>query len=196
MPSTGKKVVLEYCGPNTNKPLHLGHIRNMLIGYASANLLSRVGHQVHKVNIYNDRGIAICKSMVAWKHFGEGKTPQSTQTKGDHFVGEYYVAFDQAYKKEVEELIAEGKTKEEAENNAPLLLEARAMLRQWEKGDQEVIDLWNTMNSWVYEGFEQTFSRLGVDFEKHYKESDYYQDGKRLVEEGLQQGPLSRRRRR
>ncbi len=193
LPSTGKKVVLEYCGPNTNKPLHLGHIRNMLIGYASANLLSRVGHQVHKVNIYNDRGIAICKSMVAWKHFGEGKTPETTQTKGDHFVGEFYVAFDQAYKKEVEELMAEGKTKEEAENNAPLLLEARSMLRQWEKGDQEVINLWNMMNSWVYDGFEQTFSRLGVDFEKHYKESDYYQDGKRLVEEGLQQGIYTQR---
>lgn len=275
-----EKIVLEYCGPNTNKPLHLGHIRNMLIGYATANLLEYAGNEVHKVNIYNDRGIAICKSMLAWQKFGEGKTPQSEGIKGDHFVGQFYVKFDEHYKKEVEEirikikdgafnidlnssdklvtlnsdlndlkkllkteskinlaskpyfkdylnyleekislvqfekilseklrvtlinefdkkthdrfLIFEKKKKEikdfiqeHAEKTSPLIQEARKMLQLWEAGDKETVALWETMNNWVYEGFEETFEALGVDFEKHYKESEYYERGKELVEEGL-----------
>ena len=181
----GRKIVLEYCGPNTNKPLHLGHIRNMLLGYSTANLLEFAGHEVHKVNIYNDRGIAICKSMLAWQKFGKGETPESTNTKGDHFVGRFYVEFDKQYKMEVAQLISEGKSKEVAEKQAPLLLEAREMLVKWEQGDKEVVALWEKMNSWCYAGFEETFKALGVDFEKHYKESDYYLRGKDLVEEGL-----------
>jgi arginyl-tRNA synthetase len=181
----GQNIVLEYCGPNTNKPLHLGHIRNMLIGYATASLLEYAGHEVHKVNIYNDRGIAICKSMLAWQKFGEGKTPQSEGIKGDHFVGDFYVKFDVEYKKEVEQLMASGQSKEEAEKNSQLINEAREMLRLWEAGDAETVALWNKMNNWVYEGFEQTFQSLGVDFEKHYKESEYYERGKELVLEGL-----------
>lgn len=274
--NTKKKTVIEYCGPNTNKPLHLGHIRNMLLGYSTANLLSFAGNEVHKVNIYNDRGIAICKSMLAWQKFGEGKTPESEGIKGDHFVGKYYVEFDKHYKVEVEknknkikkgelnlnpndssefyklnselndikkqlrnesklnlaskayfndylEYINEGLTlvqfeeklsvplvkefddktfkmilsfekkkneirdfiQEKAEKESVLLKEAQAMLVKWEAGDEEVLALWNKMNNWCYEGFEVTFKALGVDFEKHYKESDYYERGKELVEEGL-----------
>ena len=181
-------VVLEYCGPNTNKPLHLGHIRNMLLGYSTANLLQFSGKKVHKVNIYNDRGIAICKSMLAWKKFGKGETPESTNTKGDHFVGRFYVEFDQQNRKQIEALIKEGKSKEEAEKQTPLLLEAREMLVKWEQGDKETIALWEMMNAWCYDGFEETFKALGVDFEKHYKESDYYMRGKELVDEGLKNG--------
>jgi arginyl-tRNA synthetase len=183
-----QKIVLEYCGPNTNKPLHLGHIRNMLIGYATASLLEYAGNEVHKVNIYNDRGIAICKSMLAWQKFGEGKTPQSEGFKGDHFVGNFYVKFDVEYKKEVANLMSTGQSKEQAEKNSQLINEAREMLRLWEAGDAETIALWNTMNNWVYEGFEETFQSLGVDFEKHYKESEYYERGKELALEGLNQG--------
>jgi arginyl-tRNA synthetase len=183
-----QKIVLEYCGPNTNKPLHLGHIRNMLIGYATASLLEYAGNEVHKVNIYNDRGIAICKSMLAWQKFGEGKTPQSEGIKGDHFVGNFYVKFDVEYKKEVANLMSTGQSKEQAEKNSQLINEAREMLRLWEAGDAETIALWNTMNNWVYEGFEETFQSLGVDFEKHYKESEYYERGKELALEGLNQG--------
>lgn len=186
--NAGKKIVLEYCGPNTNKPLHLGHIRNMLIGYATAGLLDYAGYEVHKVNIYNDRGIAICKSMLAWQKFGKGKTPQSEGIKGDHFVGKFYVKFDQEYKKEVENLIAQGKTKEESEKASPLMNEAREMLVKWEAGDKETVSLWEMMNNWVYEGFEQTFAELGVDFEKHYKESEYFERGKELALEGLEKG--------
>jgi len=181
-----KKTVIEYCGPNTNKPLHLGHIRNMLLGYSTANLLSFAGNEVHKVNIYNDRGIAICKSMLAWQKFGEGKTPESEGIKGDHFVGKYYVEFDKQYKAEVAALVEQGVAKEKAEKESVLLKEAQAMLVKWEAGDEEVLALWNKMNSWCYEGFETTFKALGVDFEKHYKESDYYERGKELVEEGLE----------
>ncbi|MCB0509757.1 MAG: arginine--tRNA ligase, partial [Bacteroidetes bacterium] len=180
-----KKVVLEYCGPNTNKPLHLGHIRNMLLGYSTANLLSFAGNDVHKVNIYNDRGIAICKSMLAWKLFGAGATPESSGLKGDHFVGKFYVEFDKHYKAEVQALVEQGLSKEVAEKQAPLIVKAQEMLVQWEQGDKEVLALWNKMNSWCYEGFEETFKALGVDFEKHYKESDFYLQGKSLVDEGL-----------
>lgn len=164
----GRKIVLEYCGPNTNKPLHLGHIRNMLLGYSTAQLLEFAGHEVHKVNIYNDRGIAICKSMLAWQKFGQGETPESAGMKSDHFVGKYYVEFDKR-----------------AKENPSLLDEAQAMLVKWEQGDKDVLALWEKMNAWCYAGFEQTFEALGVDFEKHYKESDYYERGKELVEDGL-----------
>jgi arginyl-tRNA synthetase len=164
----GRKIVLEYCGPNTNKPLHLGHIRNMLLGYSTAQLLEFAGHEVHKVNIYNDRGIAICKSMLAWQKFGKGETPESAGMKSDHFVGKYYVEFDKR-----------------AKENPSLLDEAQAMLVKWEQGDKDVLALWEKMNAWCYAGFEQTFEALGVDFEKHYKESDYYERGKELVEDGL-----------
>lgn len=181
----GRKIVLEYCGPNTNKPLHLGHIRNMLLGYSTANVLEFAGNAVHKVNIYNDRGIAICKSMLAWQKFGNGDTPESTGMKGDHFVGKFYVAFDKYYKEEISALVSNGATKEQAEQEASLLREAREMLLKWEQGDKDILDLWNKMNAWCYEGFEETFETLGVDFEKHYKESDYYLRGKELVEEGL-----------
>jgi arginyl-tRNA synthetase len=186
--SDTRKVVLEYCGPNTNKPLHLGHIRNMLLGFSTANLLKYAGNQVHKVNIYNDRGIAICKSMLAWQKFGKGATPESKGTKGDHFVGQFYVEFDKQNKKQIEALIANGKSKEVAEKQTPLLIEAQEMLLKWEQGDKEVVALWEMMNAWCYAGFEETFKALGVDFEKHYKESDYYMRGKELVEEGLKKG--------
>ena len=166
--SESRKIVLEYCGPNTNKPLHLGHIRNMLLGYSTAQLLEFAGHEVHKVNIYNDRGIAICKSMLAWQKFGKGETPESAGMKSDHFVGKYYVEFDKRLKED-----------------PSLLDEAQAMLVKWEQGDKDVLALWEKMNAWCYAGFEQTFEALGVDFEKHYKESDYYERGKELVEEGL-----------
>lgn len=166
--SESRKIVLEYCGPNTNKPLHLGHIRNMLLGYSTAQLLEFAGHEVHKVNIYNDRGIAICKSMLAWQKFGKGETPESAGMKSDHFVGKYYVEFDKRVKED-----------------PSLLDEAQAMLVKWEQGDKDVLALWEKMNAWCYAGFEQTFEALGVDFEKHYKESDYYERGKELVEDGL-----------
>lgn len=180
--------VLEYCGPNTNKPLHLGHIRNMLLGYSTASLLQFAGKKVHKVNIYNDRGIAICKSMLAYKLFGNGETPESTGIKSDHFVGKYYVVFDQKLKEETEQLIRQGVLKEEAVKQAPLMVQARKMLLQWEHGDPETLALWNKMNNWCYEGFEETFQKLGVDFEKHYKESEYFERGKELVEEGIAKG--------
>jgi len=172
----GRKIVLEYCGPNTNKPLHLGHIRNMLLGYSTAQLLEFAGHEVHKVNIYNDRGIAICKSMLAWQKFGKGETPESTGMKSDHFVGKYYVEFDKRVKEDPN-----------------LLDEAQAMLVKWEQGDKDVLALWDKMNAWCYAGFEQTFQALGVDFEKHYKESDYYERGKELVEDGLKSGAFYRK---
>ena len=183
-----RKVVLEYCGPNTNKPLHLGHIRNMLLGYSTANLLSFAGNTVHKVNIYNDRGIAICKSMLAWQRFGNGATPESTGMKGDHFVGQYYVEFDKQNKIEAAELVKGGMAKEDAAKQTPLQKAAQEMLVKWEQGDKEIVALWEKMNNWCYAGFEETFEALGVDFEKHYKESDYYLRGKELVEEGLAKG--------
>ncbi|MGB1019121.1 MAG: arginine--tRNA ligase [Chitinophagales bacterium] len=185
---TGKKIVLEYCGPNTNKPLHLGHIRNMLLGYATANLLSAAGNEVHKVNIYNDRGTNISKSMLAWQKFGNNETPESTEMKGDHFVGKYYVRYNTELQKQVEELVAQGMTKKEAEKAAPIVEEVSEMTVKWEAGNEEVISLWNKMNNWVYDGFETTFNNIGVDFEKHYKESDYYIKGKNFVLEGVEKG--------
>lgn len=183
--SSSKTIMLEYSSPNTNKPLHLGHVRNNLLGYSVAQLLKANGHKVIKTNIINDRGIHICKSMLAWQKFGNGETPESTGMKGDHLVGKYYVAFDKAYKKQIEELVAQGKTKEEAEKHAPLILEAQDMLRKWEAGDKEVVDLWKTMNNWVYKGFDETYQLLGVDFDKLYYESDTYLLGKEVVQEGL-----------
>ena len=183
--SSGRTIMLEYSSPNTNKPLHLGHIRNNLLGASVANILKAAGHQVIKANLINDRGIHICKSMLAWQKYGNGETPASSGIKGDHLVGKYYVAFDKAYKQEIETLINTGKTKEEAEKQAPLMLECQELLRQWEAGNQEVIELWKTMNSWVYEGFSKTYNTLGVSFDKMYYESNTYLLGKELVQEGL-----------
>jgi arginyl-tRNA synthetase len=183
--SSGKTIMVEYSSPNTNKPLHLGHIRNIILGYSVANILKTQGHNILKVNLVNDRGIHICKSMLAWQKFGNGETPQSSGIKGDHLVGKYYVEFDKHYKKEIAELVSQGKTKEEAEKQAPLILEAQQMLQKWEAGDKGIKDLWKTMNGWVYDGFAVTYSVLGVDFNKTYYESDTYLLGKELVQEGL-----------
>ncbi|MGB5700141.1 arginine--tRNA ligase [Muriicola sp.] len=181
-------VMVEYSSPNTNKPLHLGHIRNNLLGYSVAEILKASGKNVYKTQIINDRGIHICKSMLAWKLFGNDETPASTGLKGDKLVGNYYVAFDKAYKKEISELLAKGMSKEEAEQEAPLLKEAQEMLRQWEAGDPGVVSLWETMNAWVYEGFKETYNNLGVNFDTLYYESNTYLLGKDVVEEGLQSG--------
>lgn len=188
LPKTGKKVALEYCGPNTNKPLHLGHIRNVLLGYATANILAAAGHTVHKVNILNDRGIAICKSMVAYLRNGNNTTPTSTGIKGDHFVGKYYIEFAKIHAAEVAELMSAGMSKDEAEKRTSIYLEAQEMLRQWEAGDDTVIALWNKMNDWVYAGFAITYQKIGIDFEKEYRESEFYLDGKKMVQEGLASG--------
>jgi len=184
--SSGRTIMLEYSSPNTNKPLHLGHVRNNLLGYSVSQVLKANGHEVIKANLVNDRGIHICKSMLAWQKFGNGETPAAIGLKGDFFVGKYYVAFDKAYKKQIEELIAQGKTKEEAEKNAPLIIEAQEMLRKWEAGDAEVVNLWKTMNAWVYEGFAATYKTLGVDFDKMYYESNTYLLGKEIIKEGLE----------
>ena len=186
--ANGKKVMVEYSSPNTNKPLHLGHIRNNLLGYSVAEILAASGYEVVKANLVNDRGIHICKSMLAWQKFGNGETPESSGLKGDHLVGKYYVLFDKAYKAEQEALIAQGKTEEEAKKQAPLILEAQAMLQAWEAGDEAVLSLWKTMNTWVYAGFEQTYTTLGVDFKKYYYESNTYLLGKDCIEEGLKKG--------
>ncbi len=188
-----KPVVVEYSSPNTNKPLHLGHIRNNLLGWSVAEILKANGYAVKKVNLVNDRGIHICKSMLAWKKFSDGETPQSSGMKGDHLVGKYYVAFDKAYKEEIANLVANGMDKEEAEKNAPILLEAQAMLKRWEEKDAEVVDLWKQMNAWVYEGFDETYNKLGIDFDKVYYESETYLLGKDLVNKGLEKGVLYRR---
>jgi len=180
--------IVEYSSPNTNKPLHLGHIRNNLLGYSVAEIIKASGKRVKKVQIINDRGIHICKSMLAWKKFGEGETPQTSGMKGDHLVGKYYVRFDQEYKKEIEVLLAQGKTDEEAKKEAPLLTEAQNMLRKWEAKDKEVVALWETMNQWVYAGFDSTYKRLGVDFDANYYESDTYLLGKQYVDTGLEKG--------
>lgn len=187
-PASGRKVMVEYSSPNTNKPLHLGHIRNNLLGFAVAEILSAAGNEVIKANLVNDRGIHICKSMLAWKYFGNGETPESSSTKGDHLVGKYYVIFDKEYKKQIDTLKAEGQTEEEAKKNAPLIREAQQMLQQWEAGDKEVIDLWKQMNGWVYAGFDETYKRLGVNFDKFYYESDTYLLGKDIIREGLEKG--------
>ncbi|MVZ61556.1 arginine--tRNA ligase [Sphingobacterium humi] len=187
-PKNGKKVMVEYSSPNTNKPLHLGHVRNNLLGFSVAEILNAAGFEVIKANLVNDRGIHICKSMLAWQKFGEGRTPESTGIKGDHLVGEYYVVFDKEYKKEIDALKAEGQTEEEAKKNAPLIKEAQAMLQQWEAGNEEVISLWKTMNAWVYAGFDETYKQLGVAFDKFYYESDTYLLGKDIIQEGLDKG--------
>lgn len=184
----GKKVMVEYSSPNTNKPLHLGHMRNNLLGFSVSELLKAVGYEVIKVNLVNDRGIHICKSMLAWQKYGAGETPESTGLKGDHLVGKYYVIFDKAYKQEIETLKAEGQTEEEAKKNAPLIKQAQQMLQKWEAGDTEVVDLWKKMNSWVYDGFSVSYKKMGVDFDKFYYESNTYLLGKNSIEEGLKKG--------
>jgi arginyl-tRNA synthetase len=181
-------VMVEYSSPNTNKPLHLGHVRNNLLGYAVANIIKATGRQVNKTQIINDRGIHICKSMLAWEKYGNGETPESTGLKGDKLVGNYYVKFDQEYKKEIEVLISQGKTEEEAKKQAPSLVAAQQMLQKWEQGDAEVVALWKKMNSWVYKGFETTYKNLGVDFDSLYYESNTYLLGKDVVQEGLDKG--------
>ena len=180
--------LVEYCSPNTNKPIHLGHIRNNLLGFSLANILKASGKNVKKVQIINDRGIHICKSMIAWQEFGEDETPESSGLKGDHLVGKYYVMFDRQYKKEVAELIEQGIESKLAEEKAPILLKAKEMLLKWEAKDKEVIALWRKMNSWVYDGFETTYKRLGVDFDKNYYESETYLLGKEVVKNGLDSG--------
>jgi arginyl-tRNA synthetase len=184
----GKKVMVEYSSPNTNKPLHLGHVRNNLLGFSIAQILDAAGFEVIKANLVNDRGIHICKSMLAWLLFGNGETPVSTDMKGDHLVGKYYVIFDKEYKKEIEFLKSEGQTEEEAKKNAPLIKQAQEMLQKWEAGDEEVINLWKTMNTWVYDGFGKTYNALGVAFDQFYYESNTYLLGKDIVEEGLAKG--------
>ena len=181
-------VMIEYSSPNTNKPLHLGHVRNNLLGNALANIVMANGNKVVKTNIVNDRGIHICKSMLAWQKYGNGETPESSGKKGDHLVGDYYVAFDKHYKAEVAELMEKGMTKEEAEAASPLMNEAREMLVKWEAGDPEVRALWQMMNNWVYEGFDETYRKMGVGFDKIYYESNTYLEGKEKVMEGLEKG--------
>ncbi|MBU2997028.1 arginine--tRNA ligase [Cellulophaga baltica] len=187
-PDNSNAVMVEYSSPNTNKPLHLGHIRNNLLGYSVAEILKASGKKVYKTQIINDRGIHICKSMLAWQKFGEGETPESTGLKGDKLVGNYYVAFDKAYKAEIADLVAKGTDKEVAEKQAPILLEAQQMLLKWEAGDEKVVALWKKMNQWVYDGFEVTYKNLGVDFDNLYYESNTYLLGKDIVAEGLEKG--------
>ncbi len=186
-------LMVEYSSPNTNKPLHLGHIRNNLLGYSISEIQKANGWKVVKTNIVNDRGIHICKSMLAWKLFGNGETPASSGKKGDHLVGDYYVKFDQEYKKQIAELVAQGIAEDDAKKQAPLMQEAQQMLLKWEQGDAEVRKLWEEMNSWVYEGFDATYKKMGVDFDKIYYESNTYLEGKEKVEEGLAKGAFYRR---
>ena len=186
-------VMVEYSSPNTNKPLHLGHVRNNLLGYSLSEILKANGHNVVKTNIVNDRGIHICKSMLAWKKWGNGATPESAGKKGDHLIGDYYVEFDKHYKAELKELVEKGMSEEEAAEASPLMAEAREMLRKWEQGDEEVRSLWKTMNEWVYEGFDETYKRMGVDFDKIYYESDTYLEGKDLVLGGIEKGIMYRK---
>lgn len=187
-PQGTEALMVEYSSPNTNKPLHLGHVRNVLLGYSVSEILKASGKKVYKTQIINDRGIHICKSMLAWKKWGNGETPESTGLKGDKLVGNYYVKFDQEYKKEVSQLVNQGFTEEEAKSKAPVLLEAQEMLRKWEAGDPETVALWKMMNNWVYKGFDQTYKAIGVDFDVLYYESDTYLLGKDIIEEGLQKG--------
>ncbi|MFI3266901.1 MAG: arginine--tRNA ligase [Rikenellaceae bacterium] len=190
---TGRTVMVEYSSPNTNKPLHLGHIRNNLLGYSVASILQKAGNQVKKVNLVNDRGIHICKSMIAWQRFGAGETPLSSGMKGDHLVGKYYVEFDKAYKAEIKELVASGMSEDDAKKQAPIMLAAQDMLREWEAKDPQVRELWETMNGWVYEGFDITYKALGVDFDRVYYESQTYLLGKSLVDDGLARGVFFRK---
>lgn len=191
-PATGRKIMVEYSSPNTNKPLHLGHLRNNFLGWSVAEILKANGYDVLKSCIVNDRGIHICKSMIAWQLFANGATPQSTNTKGDHFVGEYYVKFNDEFKRQVKELTDKGMPVEEAEKKAPVMLAAQQMLQDWEKGDKEVLNLWKKMNGWVYEGFDVTYKNIGSDFDKTYYESDTYLLGKKIVEDGLQKGVFTK----
>lgn len=188
-----QSIMVEYSSPNTNKPLHFGHLRNIFLGWSVSELLKLNGHKVVKANLINDRGIHICKSMVAWQRFANGETPESTGIKGDHLVGDYYVKFNDAYKEEIEELVSQGMTAEEAEKEAPILKEAQEMLRLWEDGDEAIIDLWKKMNNWVYKGFDVTYKEMGIDFDKMYYESDTYLLGKEIVEEGLAKGAFYQR---
>ena len=188
LPSTGRTVMVEFSSPNTNKPLHLGHIRNILLGWSVSRLLEANGHDVMKVNLVNDRGIHICKSMLAWLKTGNGETPESSGKKGDHLVGDYYVAYSNMYKAQVEELMKGGMSKEDAEKNAPVQKEAQEMLRKWEQGDEETVALWKKMNSWVYDGFDKTYDALGITFDRTYYESQTYLLGKALVQKGLEMG--------
>ena len=181
-------VMVEYSSPNTNKPLHLGHIRNNLLGYSISEIYKASGKKVYKTQIINDRGIHICKSMIAWLDYGNDETPASTNLKGDKFVGDYYIKFEQVYKKEVEELMKSRTSEEEAKQNAPILLRAKEMLIKWESGDKEVVELWKKMNGWVYEGFEETYKNLGVEFDSYYYESDTYLLGKEFISSGLKSG--------
>lgn len=190
---TGRTVMVEYSSPNTNKPLHLGHIRNNLLGYSVAEILKANGDTVIKANLVNDRGIHICKSMIAWQKYGGGETPQSSGMKGDHLVGKYYVEFDKRYKAEIKDLQAAGQSEEEAKKNAPIMQEAQEMLRRWEAKEPETYSLWEKMNGWVYEGFDKTYSALGIDFDKMYYESQTYLLGKEIVEKGLGKGVFYRR---
>ena len=192
-PSTGKEMMVEYSSPNTNKPLHLGHLRNNFLGHSVSRILQAAGNQVHRVQIINDRGIHICKSMVAWQKFGNGETPESSGLKGDKLVGKYYVEFDKAYKAQIAELVGQGSTPEKAEKEAPLMLEAQQMLQQWEANDSEVRALWERMNGWVYEGFNATYTRMGVEFDKLYYESQTYVLGKEDVLKGLESGVFYRK---
>lgn len=191
--SSGRKVMIEYSSPNTNKPLHLGHVRNNLLGYSLSKVLQANGHEVIKVNLVNDRGIHICKSMLAWQKWGEGITPEKAGKKGDHLVGDFYVKFDLEYKKQIKELIEQGIPQEEAEKKAPLIIEAQEMLQKWEAHDESVTSLWKMMNSWVYEGFSKTYKKMGVDFDRIYYESETYLLGKAIVQKGLEKGVLYQR---
>lgn len=193
IPQGEEAIMVEYSSPNTNKPLHLGHIRNNLLGFSVAEILKAAGKKVYKTQIINDRGIHICKSMLAWQRFGHGQTPESTGLKGDKLVGNFYVKFDKAYKEEISYLMAQGKTEEEAKAEAPILKDAQEMLRKWEAGDKAVVELWEKMNQWVYDGFEETYTKLGVDFDKNYYESDTYLLGKNVVTEGLEKGVFYRK---
>ncbi|KIQ18784.1 MULTISPECIES: arginine--tRNA ligase [Flavobacterium] len=183
-----KAIMVEYSSPNTNKPLHLGHVRNNLLGYSVAEIIKASGKKVYKTQIINDRGIHICKSMLAWEKFGNGETPESSNLKGDKLVGKYYVEFDKAYKAEINQLVQAGKTEEEAKKQAPIIVEAQDMLKKWEAGDEKVIDLWKMMNQWVYDGFATTYTNLGVNFDKYYYESNTYLLGKDVVQVGLDKG--------
>jgi arginyl-tRNA synthetase len=188
LPANGQEVMIEYSSPNTNKPLHLGHLRNNFLGYSVSEIYKASGYTVHKVQIINDRGIHICKSMAAWKLSGNGETPQSSGLKGDHLVGKYYVIFDKTYKAQISDLIASGLSEEEAGKQAPIMQMASEMLRQWEQKDPATIELWKTMNGWVYTGFDATYKRMGVDFERLYYESDTYLLGKEIVLQGVEKG--------
>src|SRR5690554_6164873 len=185
VPQGKDALMVEYSSPNTNKPLHLGHVRNVLLGYSVSEIERAAGKRVYKTQIINDRGIHICKSMIAWEKFGNGETPDSTGLKGDKLIGNYYVRFDREYKKQIEALKKEGKTEEEAKSQAPILMEAQEMLRKWEAGDERIMALWNKLNSWVYQGFDETYRNIGVDFDFNYYESETYLLGKDIIDEGL-----------